>query len=92
MVSLPTSGRKTVPEIQAIKQASFVAQLVNNPPAVWETWVRSLGWEDPLEKEKATSSLVLSWPGEFHGLDSPWGLKESDTIYQFSLSIELTIY
>ena len=57
-----------------------------------ETWAWSLGWEDPLEKEKATSSLVLSWPGEFHGLDSPRGLKESDTTYQLSLSIELTIY
>ena len=34
--------------------ASFVAQLVKNPPAMQETWVRSLGWEDPLEKGKAT--------------------------------------
>ena len=31
-----------------------MAQLVKNPPAVWEIWVRSLGWEDPLEKGKAT--------------------------------------
>ena len=35
------------------------AQLVKNPPAVWETWVRSLGWEDPLEKGKATHSSIL---------------------------------
>ena len=34
--------------------ASLVAQPVKNPPAMWETWVRSLGWEDPLEKGKAT--------------------------------------
>ena len=41
--------------------ASFVAQLVKNPPAVWETWVWSLGWEDPLEKGKATHSNILAW-------------------------------
>ena len=40
---------------------SLVAQLVKNPPAMWETWVQSLGWEDPLEKEKATHSSVLAW-------------------------------
>ena len=38
-----------------------VAQLVKNPPAVEETWVRSLGWEDPLEKGKATQSSILAW-------------------------------
>ena len=42
-------------------QASLVAQLVKNLPAVWETWVRSLGWEDPLEKGKATHSSILAW-------------------------------
>ena len=41
--------------------ASLVAQLVKNPPAVQETWVRSLGWEDPLEKGKATHSSILAW-------------------------------
>ena len=41
--------------------ASFVAQLVKNVPAMWETWVRSLGWEDPLEKGKATRSSILAW-------------------------------
>ena len=41
--------------------ASLVAQLVKNPPAMWETWVRALGWEDPLEKGKATHSSILSW-------------------------------
>ena len=40
--------------------ASLVAQLVKNPPAMWETWVRSLGWEDPLEKGKATHSSILA--------------------------------
>ena len=42
-----------------------VTQLVKNPPAMWETWVHSLGWEDPLEKGKATHSSILAW--EFHG-------------------------
>ena len=41
--------------------ASLIAQLVKNPPAVWETWVWSLGWEDPLEKRKATHSSILAW-------------------------------
>ena len=41
--------------------ASLVAQTVNNPPAVRETWIRSLGWEDPLEKEMATHSSILAW-------------------------------
>ena len=41
--------------------ASHVAQLVKNLPAMWETWVQSLGWEDPLEKGKATHSGILAW-------------------------------
>ena len=49
---------------------SLVAQLVKNPPAMWETWVRSLSWEDPLEKGMATHSSILA--GKFHGLYSSW--------------------
>ena len=41
--------------------ASLVAQMVKNPPAMQETWVQSLGWEDPLEKGKATHSSILAW-------------------------------
>ena len=41
--------------------ASLIAQLVKNPPAVQETWVWSLGWEDPLENGKATHSSILPW-------------------------------
>ena len=41
--------------------ASLVAQLVKNPPAMWETCVRSLGWEDSLEKGKVTHSSILAW-------------------------------
>ena len=46
-------------------RASLVAQTVKNPPAMWETWVQSLGWEDPLEKEWQPTPVFL--PGEFHG-------------------------
>ena len=42
-------------------RASLVAQLVKNLPAMRETWVRSLGWEDPLEKGTATHSNILAW-------------------------------
>ena len=41
--------------------SSLAAQLVKNPPAMRNTWVRSLGWEDPLEKGKATHSSFLAW-------------------------------
>ena len=43
------------------REASLVAQLVKNLPAVQETWVQFLGWEDPLEKGMATHSSVLAW-------------------------------
>ena len=56
-----------------------------NLPAMQKTLVRSLGWEDTLGKGKATHTVL--WPGEFHGLYSPWGLKESDTTEQFALSL-----
>ena len=41
--------------------ASLVAQLVKNLPAMWETWVQSLGWEDTLKEGKATHSNILAW-------------------------------
>ena len=44
-----------------IGKASLVAQLVKNLPAMWETWVGSLGWKDPLEKGKAAHSSILAW-------------------------------
>ena len=44
-----------------LSRAALVAQLVKNLSAMWETWVRSLGWEDPLEKGKATHSSILAW-------------------------------
>ena len=66
-----------------ITRTSFVAQLVKDPPAMWETWVQSLGWEDPLEKGRIPTPLF--WPGEFHGLYSPWGRKELDMTEKLSL-------
>ena len=38
-----------------------MAQMVKNPPAMWETWVRALAWEEPLEKGRATHSSILAW-------------------------------
>ena len=60
-----------------------MAQLVKIPPAMQETWVHSLGWEDPLEKGKATHSGILTWR-------TPWGRKESDTTEQLSRERENT--
>ena len=55
-----------------LSNASLIAQLVKNPPAMQETLVLFLGWEDPLEKGKATHSSILAWripwPGEIHGI------------------------
>ena len=51
-----------------------MAQLVKDPPAMQETWLPSLGWEDPLEKGKATHSRILAW--RIHHLNSPWDHKE----------------
>ena len=73
-------------------RASLVAQRLKHLPAMWETWVRSLGGENPLEKEMATHSGILAWripwTEELGGLQSK-GLKESDTTerlpFHFSL-------
>ena len=69
--------------------ASLVAQLVKNPPAMWETWVWSLGWEDPLKKGMATHSSVLAWriPWTY----SLWGCKESDTTERLSYLLNISI-
>ena len=59
----------------------MVAQVVKNPPAMWETQVQSLGQEDPLEKGMAIHSGMLAWKipwTEDPGSYSPWGCKESD--------------
>ena len=61
--------------------------MVNDPPAMHETWVRFLGWEDPLEKGKATQWRI-PWTEEPAGY-SPWGRKESDMTEQLSLFFSL---
>ena len=48
-------------KISLYTKACLVAQLVRNPPTMQETWVRSLGWEDPREKGKVTHSSILAW-------------------------------
>ena len=68
--------------------ASLVAQLVKNPPAMQETWVRSLGWEDPLEKGKVPTPVF--WPGEFHKLYIVHGVIKSWTgLSDFHFHIDL---
>ena len=86
--SIPGSGRSTGEGIGYPFQyswASLVVQLVKNLPAMRETWVQSLGWEEPLEKGNATHSSILAWRitvhgvtksqaqlGDFHSLTSQW--------------------
>ena len=85
---LPGSFVQKVVMSLSLSRTSFVAQLVKNLPATWETWVRSLGWEDALEKGKATHSSILAWRIPWTvGLCSPWGCTESDTTERLSLSL-----
>ena len=62
-----------------------MAQLVKNLPAMRETWVRSLGWEDPLEKGKAAHSSILAW--RIPRTVQSRGIKESDMTESLSLSL-----
>ena len=48
-------------QVSTVRQASLVAQTVKNMPLMQETWVQSLGWEDPLEKGMATHFSILAW-------------------------------
>ena len=70
------------------QEASLIAQLIKNPPATQETWVRSLGWEDPLEKGKAIHSSILAWRIPQM---SPWGPKESDTTGDFHVTSSIDL-
>ena len=60
-------------------RASLVVQMVKNPPAIWETWVRSLGLENSLEEGMVTHSSILAWRIPMDFISSPWDGKESDT-------------
>ena len=86
-VLIPESGRSAGEGLGYPFQcswASLVPQLVKNLPAMWETWVRPLGWEDQLEKEMATYSSIVAWRIPWTKY-SPWGHKESDTTERLSL-------
>ena len=74
---IPGSGRSAEKAIIGYPLQYSWASLVAQLPAMWETWVRSLSWENPLEKGTATYCSILA--GEFHELYSPWDRKESDT-------------
>ena len=61
-INSPQKKKKNHSENKALHvEIAFVAQLVKNLPTMWETWVRSLGWENPLEKGKVTHSSILAW-------------------------------
>ena len=84
--SNPGSGRFPAEGIYYPLQyswASLVAQRVKNPPAMWETWVQSLGWEDPWRRAWQPTPVFFAWkiPMEQKSLAgySPWGYKELDT-------------
>ena len=47
--------------VSTLKRASLVAQMVTNLPVMWEIWVQSLGWKDPLEEGRETHSSILAW-------------------------------
>ena len=77
--------------------ASLEAQIVKNQPALQETWVQSLIWEDPLEEGMTTHSSILAWRtsierGALWATYSPWHCKESDTTERLSTHIQITVY
>ena len=81
---IPGSGKSATEGIGYSLQyswASLMAQLVKNLPAMWETWVQSLGWEDPLEEGMATHSSILAlenpmdrgvWQATVHRVAQSW--------------------
>ena len=77
---IPGLGRSAGEGIGYLLQyswASIMAQLVKNLPAMWETWVQSPVGKIPWRRQRLPTPVF--WPGEFHGLYSPWGRQELDT-------------
>ena len=77
---IPGLGRSTGEGTGYPLQYSWVSLVAQNPPAVWETWVQSLGWEDPLEEDIATYTSILAWRilmdrGAWRASCSPWVAK-----------------
>ena len=70
--------------LYAASWSSLVAQTVKNVPTMWETWVQSLGWEDPLEKGMATHSSILAW--RILWIEEPGGLQSVGSQSQTRLS------
>ena len=88
--SIPGSGRSLGEWIGYPLQcswASLVAQMVKHPPAVQETWFNPWVGKIPWKRERLPTSVF--WPGEFHGLYSPWGHKELDMSEQLSLVLNI---
>ena len=86
--SIPGSGRSSGEGIDYPLQyswASLVAQLVKNPPAMRETW--DLPWVGKIPWRRERLPTPLFWPGEFYGLYSPWGRKESDMTERLSFHL-----
>ena len=80
---IPGSGRSSEERIGYPVQyswASLVAQLVKNPPAIRKTWVRSLGWEDPLKKGKAAHSSILAWRMSIPAWRTPWTVQRVQSV------------
>ena len=91
--SIPWLGRSTGEGIGyplEYSWASLVTQLVKNPPAMWETWVWS--WVEKIPWSMGTATTQVFWPGEFLGLYSPWGCKESDMTEQASCAFLCLLY
>ena len=83
--SIPELGRSTGEGIGYPLQDSWaflVARIVKNLPAMQEAWVQSWGWEDPLEKGKATHSSILTWR-------IPWGAKSWTQLIEFHLRLSI---
>ena len=84
--------KTNITEFLGCARASLVAQMVKNLPAMWETWVQSLGWEDPLGRAWQPTPVFL--PGESYGQRnlagySPWSRKESDVTEQLSTHMQV---
>ena len=73
--------------------ASLVTQLVKNLPAMGETWVQSLGWEDPLDKGKATPSSILAWRTPWttvHEVSKSW-IRCKVSLYNVTMNVLMEI-
>ena len=91
--SPPFRGNR-IKHFQRQFRASLVAQMVKYLPAMWETWVRTLGQEESLEKEMAVHSSILAWKIPRRSLVGyrPWGRKESDTTERLHFHFHVHLY